>query len=640
MPAVRVTGLLAGHKAKQKTAKSISKATTSVPFKSAEIITDSDETDDADLLPPKARAPPKPKKHPASPPPHKHILSNGRSKKEGKSDRSASLVSKDTTTDDSRSNSRRPLSQGNTESEGSSSAENNTPTPVTRELAASVSSTSAKPSLKASKDKKPSKNRRSSQKHENRRTGSSEDESRSDASDESLNSGDGIDTRKIEREKSREDVVTPENTTAPSKTDSFAKQRKIAPYDPPPGFEPATISFNPSSRIDEIFAPSNTKGKQIWHITAPRALPLSSLKQISTQSIARGSAILSYDGAEYAFVTDLGGSDRSQKVLLLPSSGDNQYNPSRSPIAKNLRLQQLVKLPSRTVNPQSSINDTSSPPKRASKPRIEQPKGLKMRSHAFGIPGAGVSTSGSDSETEQFHRKQHKTPQFIHPDTPKPSKKRKHSEVANGVPTPPTSTLKPPKLPKSPSGKGALSLTPEPEKDTQRQASSDQGEVNGTSSPHTTTLSNKKKEKEKETKEERAKRKAEKHQKKLLQPFRVPRSASPGKAIPNGVHHSEDAMMTNGDGEDGDLEEEAAAGSHIGISRDMAGPVDDDDDIGDMIEDAHGSSVPIDHGAPIERMAGTAEERMRRKEEKRKRKEVRRLRREARAAAAVAGVAA
>ena len=594
MPAVREQR----QTTRKEKSKPSARAKSSISFKSAEVVTDSDDTDGIDALPLKSKIVPEIKSCGTLNPLHKNIYSAGKNVEKIKSRRSISPDTESATTDGSQINGRSSIYQDVTDTESSSDSKEPTPVPVQRNLPPSSRSTLVKSALKAATDRKEhSKKKTTSPLEGSSEVEVSDDESGGDAVDGSPNHSDENDSSESESEEaepaqkvaalersklqqvastssssiagdavdrsrghsdendsneSESEEVEPaqratasERHTTPQATSQSGPstaQSTYPPFEPPPGFGSTNISFSPSSFISENFAPANLKGKQIWHITAPDSVPLASIKQISRQSILEGSTVLSHQGTDYGLVSDLADSDCSQKILLVPSSNINQYHSSRTPIARTLHLQQLVKLPSRTANSQSSTNGISSPPKRTYKPRIEQPKCLKMRSHAFGVAGAGASDSESGSESENIHKEPHKVPQFIHPDAPRSSKKRKNSEVTNGVLTPPTTAMKPQKksrpvtnstISASPEAPGKASLLPDnPLRD----------DGDGPTPSHTATPATKMK----ESKEERAKRKAEKHQKKLLQPFRVPRSASPARGITNGLDHREDVVMANG----------------------------------------------------------------------------------------------
>ena len=178
-------------------------------------------------------------------------------------------------------------------------------------------------------------------------------------------------------------------------------------YEPPTGFQSASISLHPASRIDEIFAPSHLAGKQIWHITAPASVPLTSVKEVSSKIIADGGSILTYKKTEYGLVPNADSERPSGDYLLLPSIKTNDYKPSRKPIVRTLHLQQLVSLPSHMGPHASSQSDQATAPAMYRKPPRPQPQGLRMRYHPFGVsdePDPETLATAKVAQTPQFRR--------------------------------------------------------------------------------------------------------------------------------------------------------------------------------------------------------------------------------------------
>lgn len=203
-------------------------------------------------------------------------------------------------------------------------------------------------------------------------------------------------------------------------------------YKPPAGFEPASVSFHPSSRISEMFAPSNLAGKHIWHITAPASVPLTSVKEVSTNNIANGASVLTYKGANYGLVSDSDAEQAGNRALLLPSIQSSDYKTSINPITKTLHLQQLMSLPSHAPSPSIPRPDPTNAPLSYKKTPRPQPQGLKMRYHPFGASDESEAQSESESLPAQHVAA---APQFRVSNPVSESsqrKKRKRSESASG----------------------------------------------------------------------------------------------------------------------------------------------------------------------------------------------------------------
>jgi hypothetical protein len=73
---------------------------------------------------------------------------------------------------------------------------------------------------------------------------------------------------------------------------------------------------------------SNLEGKEIWYITAPASVPLSSIKEFSLQGVEENKEILSYNGDEYALVPDASEAMAHTKVMV-PNGPGNDYLAGR-----------------------------------------------------------------------------------------------------------------------------------------------------------------------------------------------------------------------------------------------------------------------------------------------------------------------
>lgn len=179
---------------------------------------------------------------------------------------------------------------------------------------------------------------------------------------------------------------------------------------PPSGFDPVAVNMSTSAKVTELFSPGALKGKQIWHITAPSSIPIG-LIEGSLQSMKPEAPILSYKGTEYGVFDDPDTRPPKSKVILLPSSENGDYRSVDLGITKALHLQQLVKL-SRTLDrPTSEINTiVSSSVSHQDGPR-QQPAGLRMRYRPFG------EVYPSESEDESMPEGEARAPQFKLPPT-------------------------------------------------------------------------------------------------------------------------------------------------------------------------------------------------------------------------------
>jgi hypothetical protein len=73
-------------------------------------------------------------------------------------------------------------------------------------------------------------------------------------------------------------------------------------YSPPAGFEKHSSNQEGKTKVSQVFSSSNLAGKQLWYITAPASVPISSVKEVSLQNVQLGKPALSLNGREYGFV--------------------------------------------------------------------------------------------------------------------------------------------------------------------------------------------------------------------------------------------------------------------------------------------------------------------------------------------------
>jgi hypothetical protein len=99
-------------------------------------------------------------------------------------------------------------------------------------------------------------------------------------------------------------------------------------YNPPDGFAILTENNNGNQKVAEVFSRTNLAGKQLWYITAPASVPISSVKQVSLQDVQLGKPALSLGGRDYGFVQDQAG-DRSFTNVLIPEENSTAYRVGR-----------------------------------------------------------------------------------------------------------------------------------------------------------------------------------------------------------------------------------------------------------------------------------------------------------------------
>lgn len=197
-----------------------------------------------------------------------------------------------------------------------------------------------------------------------------------------------------------------------------ASSKQAAPYQAPPGFDPA--SMNDISKASELFTKSNIEAKQIWYFTAPASVPISAIEEMSLEYAKEGRSILNHKGSEYGFVQDIA-EDKEHTKILIPSRSDDGYRTGKCPRSANLlktpniftgvrsidqvlHLQRFVKLPTghnERLGITTLVNSTQETVP-ASKPVRQQPKGLQMRFRPIGFGRGRTGNIGSSSPEESI----------------------------------------------------------------------------------------------------------------------------------------------------------------------------------------------------------------------------------------------
>ncbi|KAI7123835.1 hypothetical protein D0869_08825 [Hortaea werneckii] len=186
-----------------------------------------------------------------------------------------------------------------------------------------------------------------------------------------------------------------------SRPESAAQQppSEIAaqPFQPPSGYNPVSTS---NSASGAPLSKQSLRGKQIWHITAPSDVPLSSITEVASDAIQSARTVVSHGGAEYMLSEDNLGMENN--FVMLP--GQEGYKPVQQRLERTLHLQQKITLP-KLSNLQASETTGSAAAGDVAEAAVSttrpQPKGLRMRykpsGYGAGEPGM-IGASDSDSE--------------------------------------------------------------------------------------------------------------------------------------------------------------------------------------------------------------------------------------------------
>ena len=401
-------------------AKTAKPATAAKPSLSSEFVVDSDDSGDAKTASVKKQAPTTAKSEPksAKPAASKPSITKAKPSKKRKS------PSPSPTEDDSSDSGSGSDSNHQDETRPSKkrilAAQDGSPTP--RPKLATARPVLAKPSIKPSANVKPLDQilergpGAAGSKPKSETGGISEDGS------SGSESGSGS-----ESESGSSDETSLQSPRKESPVQKSIPQQSTPTYEPPVGFKSTSISLHPASKLSEILAPSNLQGKQIWYITAPESVPISLVKEFSTQKIGNGASILEYQGAKYGLIPESEVEQASRRALFLPSNQTNEYQSSKTTIIKTLHLQQIVSLPNHAHHPAIHPNRSPSASESYRKTPRQQPEGLKMRYRPFGV--------SDDSDLESNSEPVPKAPEFRIPAPVKetsPGRKRKRREYIDG----------------------------------------------------------------------------------------------------------------------------------------------------------------------------------------------------------------
>ncbi|KAL5121190.1 hypothetical protein ACEQ8H_001042 [Pleosporales sp. CAS-2024a] len=194
---------------------------------------------------------------------------------------------------------------------------------------------------------------------------------------------------------------TPQPATAQSsRTQPHAVEFHPAQtFVPPKGFSAVSSTDKTTSKATHIFG--QLQGKQIWHITAPAAMSLTGVREITMDRALKGGAVLQHKGIDYSFsAPDF--HDEGTCAVMVPAKGG--YKAVSAPIAQTLRLQAAIQLPKlsslqadQATGSEAAASITRSTI-RAPRPQL---RGLKMRFMPTGFGHGDAGTLGdSDSEGE------------------------------------------------------------------------------------------------------------------------------------------------------------------------------------------------------------------------------------------------
>jgi hypothetical protein len=74
-----------------------------------------------------------------------------------------------------------------------------------------------------------------------------------------------------------------------------------------------------------MFNKSNLEGKQIWCITAPASVPISSIGSTALRDMEKGGKVLTYNHNDYRFTQDAT-DEKAYFKIMNPNSSDDGYH--------------------------------------------------------------------------------------------------------------------------------------------------------------------------------------------------------------------------------------------------------------------------------------------------------------------------
>jgi hypothetical protein len=121
-------------------------------------------------------------------------------------------------------------------------------------------------------------------------------------------------------------IMRPTNAVFRPELNAHAVIEKPLPYLPPTGFEKRSISD--LSHASQLFSSSNLKNKQIWYITAPASVPISSVKKMTLRDAKNRKSVLTHNENDYGFVQDTS-KDKEFIKIMVPNAKDNGYRAGK-----------------------------------------------------------------------------------------------------------------------------------------------------------------------------------------------------------------------------------------------------------------------------------------------------------------------
>lgn len=209
-----------------------------------------------------------------------------------------------------------------------------------------------------------------------------------------------------------------------------------------------------AAAVAQVFKQAKAEGKQIWYFTTPKSVPIEVIQKhaISLDKVHAGKPIFAHDGAEYtgSFEEPV---SHAIKVLI-PGKAGSTYETRMYRLCSTLVFLADSRIVNQSVDRVMHITrvtrlggdgeaqPASTEPSAAvvTKAPRPQPKGLKARYQAFGVPNGGKGKPGTNAPLDDDEDvEMTSAPPLLtsaadaKADSPqKAAKKRKHGDVEKG----------------------------------------------------------------------------------------------------------------------------------------------------------------------------------------------------------------
>ncbi|KAK4032350.1 hypothetical protein C8A01DRAFT_41209 [Parachaetomium inaequale] len=180
-----------------------------------------------------------------------------------------------------------------------------------------------------------------------------------------------------------------------------------------------------AAAVARAFKKAKAEGKQIWYFTTPKSVPIEVIQKhaIPLDKVHTGKSIFAHEGADYTghFEETV---NHAIKVLIPGKTGSN-YETLKQPVDRVLHITRVTRFGDDTETELAAAAVTPTVVAKAPRP---QPKGLKARYQAFGVPN-GASSVGIDASDNDEDVEMAQAPPLDAKSDTKAAKKRKHGDV-------------------------------------------------------------------------------------------------------------------------------------------------------------------------------------------------------------------